>query len=65
MRRCEKWDGNVRNQCEYAGNLGENVDNAENQCGNAGNQGGHLGIAVGMTQDSSGNDKSKCGEKSK
>ena len=36
-----------------------NVGNVGNKCGDAGNQGGNLGIAVEMTQNSSGNDKLK------
>ena len=60
MRGMRGWNRNMGDG--YAGNLGGNAENAQNQCGDEGNQGGNLGIAVEMTQNSSGNDKS--GEKS-
>ena len=37
------------NQRGYAGNLEENIKNAQNLCGDAANQGGNLGILVEMT----------------
>ena len=60
MRGMRGWNRNMGDG--YVGNLGGNAENAQNQCGDAGNQGGNLGIAVEMTQNSSGIDKS--GEKS-
>ena len=63
-RECEEWHGKPGNQRGYAGNLIEDARNMGNKLNDTGNQDGNLGIAVEMTQNSSGNNK-KSGEKSK